>query len=61
MKKCLQPNKPQSPNEKNPIVLLATKINSVNAKIYNQFVCVMQFNIKELETYIQAIQRPNTI
>lgn len=32
-------------------MILATKINTVNAKDYDQFVFAMQFDIEELETY----------
>lgn len=38
-------------NKKDPIVLLAIKINSVNAKNYNQFVYTTQFDTKEPKTY----------
>lgn len=31
----LQPDQPESPNKEGSIVLLATKINSVNAKNYD--------------------------
>ena len=46
-------------HEKDPIIILATKINSVNTKDYNEFVCAMQFDTEELETYAQAMQGLN--
>lgn len=39
-------NQPESLNKKDAIVLLAIKINSVNAKNYDQFIYVTQFEIK---------------
>lgn len=39
-------------------MILAIKINSVNVKNYDQFIYIMQFDIKELETYVQAMQKP---
>ena len=55
----LQPDQPESSHEENPIVLLATKINSVNARNYYQFVCTTQFDTEEPETYARAMQGPN--
>ena len=46
----LQSHQPDSLYKKNPTVLLVTKINSINAKNYNQFVYTIQFNIKEQKT-----------
>lgn len=42
--------------EKDLIMILATKINSDNATNYNQFVYAMQFDIDKPETYVQAKQ-----
>lgn len=39
-------------------MILATKINSVNATDYDQFVCATQFDIEEPETYARAVQGP---
>ncbi len=47
----LQLDQPESPNEEDPMVLLATKINSVNAINYDQFVFATQFDTEEPETY----------
>lgn len=47
--------KSQSSDEKDPIIILITKINSVNAANYNQFVCAAQFDIEESETYAGAM------
>ena len=47
----LQLDQPESPNEEDPIVLLAIKINSVNARNYDQFVCATQFDTEEPEIY----------
>lgn len=55
----LQPDQPESPHEEDPMVLLATKINSVNARNDNQFVCATQFDTEEPETYARAMQGPN--
>ena len=44
--------------EEDPIMILATKINSVNATDYDQFVCATQFDIEEPETYAGAKQGP---
>lgn len=40
-------------------MILATKINSVNARDYDQFVCATQFDTEEPKTYARAIQGPN--
>ena len=37
-------------------MILATKINYVNTSYYDQFVCSMQFDIEEPETYVRAMQ-----
>ena len=55
----LQPDQPESTNKEDPMILLATKINSVNARNYDQFVYVTQFDTEEPETYARAIQGPN--
>ncbi len=39
---------------------MATKINSVNARNYEQFVFATQFDTKQPGTYTRAIQGPNT-
>lgn len=39
--------------------ILATKINLANTINENQFIYYIQFDIEELETYLQAIQDPN--
>ena len=52
----LQSDQPDSLHEEDPIILLATKINSINARNYDQFVCTTQFDIKEPETYARAMQ-----
>ena len=41
--------------EENLIMILATKINSVNAINYDQFVYSTQFNIKQPKTYARAM------
>ncbi len=46
----------ESPNEEDPMVLLATKINSVNASNYDQFVYATQFDTEKPETYGRAMQ-----
>lgn len=56
----LQPGQSESLHKEDPIVLLATKINSVNARNYDQSVCTTQFDTEEPETYAQAMQGPNT-
>lgn len=56
----LQSNQPESPHEEDLMVLLATKINLINARNYNQFICATQLDTKEPETYVWAIQGPNT-
>lgn len=56
----LQRDKSESPHKENLIILLATKINLVNVKNYNQFVCTMQFDTKRPEIYAQAMQELNT-
>ena len=56
----LQSDQPDSLYKKDLIVLLATKIDSVNARDDNQFVYTTQLYIKEPETYAQAMQKPNT-
>ena len=38
--------------EKDSIMILVTKINSVNVTNYNQLVCLTQFNIEKSETYV---------
>lgn len=52
-------DQPESLNEEDLIVLLATKINSVNAKNYDQLVYTTQFDTEEPETYARAIPGPN--
>lgn len=44
-------------HKEDPIMILATKINSVNVMNYDQFVYSTQFDIEELEMYAQAMQR----
>lgn len=44
---------------KDLIVLLASKIYTVNAEDFNQFVCSIQFNVKEPKTYVKAMQGLN--
>ena len=43
----------------NPSVYLATKIHVANAGDLNQFVGLMQFDVKKPETYTRAMQGPN--
>lgn len=57
----LKPDQPESPNKEDPIVLLATKINLVNVKNYNQFINTMHFDTEESGIYTQAMQEPNII
>lgn len=38
------------------IIFLSIKINFINAKDHDQFIFLMQFDIKEPETYVWAIQ-----
>ena len=42
-------------HKEDPIMILATKINSVNVMNYDQFVYSTQFDIKKLEMYARAI------
>lgn len=55
----LYPGQQEFLYEEDPIIILAIKINSVNAGDYNQFVCVTQFDTEEPETYARAMQEPN--
>lgn len=48
----LQLSQPESPYDKGPIVLLATKINLFNTNYYDQFVSTTLFDIEEPKTYI---------
>lgn len=45
---------------KDPIVLLTIKIYAANINNLGQFFGSMQFDVEELETYIKAMQDPNT-
>lgn len=56
-----QSDQPKSLNKEDSIILLAIKINIVNARNYNQFLYVMQFDIEEPKTDAQVMQRPNKI
>lgn len=47
----LQSNQSDFLYKEDLILFLATKINLVNTKNYNQFVCTTQFDIKEPKTY----------
>ena len=40
------------------MMILAIKINLVNAIDYNQFVSIMQFDIKKPKIYSRTIQNP---
>lgn len=42
-----------------PVVLLASKVYTVNAGDLDQFVCSTQFDVEEPETYARAMQGPN--
>lgn len=43
-------------NEKNPIIILFTKINLANAIDHNKFSNSTEFNIKKPETYVRVMQ-----
>lgn len=49
-------NLESSNQEEDLIMILATKINSVNTTDYDQFICTMQFDIEKPETYARAMQ-----
>lgn len=55
----LQSSQLKLPHKKNLIILIMTKINLINARNYNYFIYIMQFDIKKLEIYTQAMQKLN--
>ena len=48
------------PGYKDPLRILATRINLANAVDQDQFVCSTQFDVEEPETYSRAMQGPNS-
>lgn len=56
MSNDLELDQPDFPYKEDLIIFLSIKINLINAKDYNQFIFLMQFDIKEPETYAWAMQ-----
>lgn len=52
-------DKKRETQEEDPIAILATTINAVNASNYDQFVCASQLDVEEPETYARAMQGPD--
>lgn len=46
-------------NKRDPIVILATTINSANVSNHNQFSFVSKLDVEKPETYTRAMQEPN--